>query len=247
VLTSAQASAEILNQLRVDEIVASIDTKMTEIRNEVITHRYNQSSGFSALFGLFTGQAQRSWDSATIITANPDEVEGFSRKTVTDFRNLQNTLKTYVVQNEMALAYAKAFALKTAQLAARLSKEDRKNLLPMIKTSIQFSQQLRFFGAQNVLNCVETNYVNRSSSYSAGLSSFLFSFGISEESSQVAHTTRDCSSSVNTTEVSESIVISAKLSKLDHLIASYQKQLGLLEVAEAKAEPYQTWGSPSFK
>lgn len=247
VLTAAQSSAEILNQLRVDEVVTSVESKLKEIRNEVVINHYSESTSGSILFGLLSGYAKRSWDSATIITANPEEVDGFSRKISTDFRSMQNTLKNYVQKNETALAYAKAFALKTVQLSTKLSAADRQNLLPMIKTAVQFSQQLRFLGEQNILKCIETNYANRSKSTSSGIGGLLLSFNISASESQVAHTTQSCSGSVNTAEVSESVLVSAKLSRLDLLIWSYQKQLGLLEVVETKAEHYETWGSPSFK
>jgi hypothetical protein len=247
VLTSAQASAEILNQLQVDEVVTSVESKLNEIRNEVVTKHYSNSGSFSFLFGLISGGAQKSWDSAEIITANPQEVDGFSAKISSDFRTLQSKLIQFVVSNENSLAYAKAFALKTAQLAVKLSPQDRKNLLPLIKTTIQFSQELKFFGAQSILKCVQTNYADRSSSENYNLGGLLLSFGLSKQEDQTAHTTQNCSSSVATTETSESILISSKLNRLDVLIASYQKQLGLLEVVETKAEPFQTWGSPHYK
>jgi len=247
VLTSAQASAEILNQIHVDEIVKTIDTKMTEIRNEVVTHKYNTAGNFSFLLGMVSANAQAKWDSATIVTTNPEEVDGFSRKISSDFRSVQSDLKLFVKANEIALAYAKAFALKTVQLGTKLSATDRKNLLPLIKSSVQFSQQLRFLGAQNILKCIETNYADRARSGSANINLLFMSFSLAADDSQLAHTTKNCSGSTQMAEVSDSILISAKLSKLDTLINSYQKELGLLEVAESKAEAYPTWGSPHYK
>lgn len=246
-LISMNFSAQILNQLRVDEVVAYTESTLTEFRQEVITNRYTAKNSFSALFGLISGGSSVSTDTAKIITTNEKEVSEFPGKIKTDFTVLQNKLMAYVRNNELGLAYAKAFALETARLATLLPAQSRDNLLPLIKHTIQFSQRLQFFGEQSIVKCLETHYADRVKSSSYSLGGLLLSLDISSEKTQLAHTEQSCSSSSNTTSLGEGAIMSVKLSKLDILIASSLRQLGLLEVVEAKAEPYQTWGSPYYK
>jgi hypothetical protein len=237
-----QASADILNELRIDQVVATTESKLVQIQKEVIASKNNQSASASLLFGLISLTASRSWDVSKIMTMNPVEVSSFPEKVKRDFQALQGELSEYIRTNELALIYAKVYTLKAIQMTLAMSPQERTYVLPHVKRSIQFSQQVQFFGWQNIATCISTDYAERSSQTSLNLGGFLGKFGFGQESQQFAHNETTCSTKSKSAGSSDDTSSAAKLRKLDMLIASYAKALSLKELTEVRASPQEFWG-----
>ena len=59
-------------------MVVSIDSQLDEIRNEVVVSKHSDNRGLSLFFGLLPiFSYNRKWDTAKILTANPEAVAAF--------------------------------------------------------------------------------------------------------------------------------------------------------------------------
>lgn len=249
-LTSASAADLLANDLKVDQIAARVDSHLNEIRNEVVVSKHSDNRGLSLFFGLLPiFSYNRKWDTAKILTANPEAVAAFPAKVSSDFQKLQKNLTEYVKENELGLVYIKAFAAKTVELATRLNSNDRTKLTPLVHSIVQKAQLLTFWGAQSISHCITTNYTHRKNSENV---SMLLSFRLGltghfkKINEQMAHTEKACTHSSAKTKVSEIELISAKIFIVDSILKQYNEKLGLMEIQESKAPYYPTWGLSDY-
>ena len=244
-LLSAQSAQQISEGIGMSQKVASVDSVLQEMREEVVTSKSNASLSFRLLF-LGWGSGEAHWDTARIITTNPAEVAGFNRRAEADFSSLQKDLRSYVKKNELQITYAKAFSAKSLQLALSLSADQRQQFQGVIKRTWAQNQAMTFVGAQNIAHCINTQYANRSQGAGLNIDGLFLSFKFGYEREQLAYSETKCAASARETEVSDEVLLSAKIAQLDSVSTFYFKQLGLMELNEATAPYYPTWGNVHF-
>lgn len=241
-LDAIRASEELLNEAKVGEIVITVDSSLKEIRKEIIIEKRTQGASTNILFSLFTASFSSSRDISKIITTNPEEVAQFSRKVSDDFKVLQHRLFSYIESNEMTLAYAKAYTLKAVQMALAMHREERRSLMSQIKRNVQLTQTLQFFGAHFISKCLSTDYTRIESSDSLSIGGLFARIGLDQSVERQPYNLTTCNSTAKIDRQTESILVSAKLGKLDLLISHSMKQLGLTEVLEVDSTKPITWG-----
>lgn len=242
---SANMVEQLIFDLKVDQMVVSIDSQLEEIRNEVIVSQHSRQTELRLFFGLLPiFSADKKWDTAKIITLNPEAVAGFPTKVALDFKKLQKNLKEYVKENELGIVYLKAFAAKTVELATKLDSKNRMQLSSLVHTIVQKAQLLTFEGGQSISHCITTNYANRESSEHL---SILASFKYGASDKLLAHSEKQCTYSSNSTKVSEVEFISANIYTVDLILKHYNEKLGLMELQESAAPYYPTWGLKDYK
>lgn len=242
---AASASQQAVSIVGAEKVVTTTNTTLNEVRQQVITGQYHEGVGGS-LLGIIKGRADHSWDTAAILTTNPEEVEGFGQKTASDYASMQKGLLNYVKQNETTIVYAKLFAAKTLQLALKLSYDDLQSVRSTISATVQKAQLLTFYGRQDVVSCVTTNYADRDAKASFSIKSILFNLNMNSDAKQLAYRQEICDGSTHQAAVSEAAILSGRIGQADSLIEYYDQQLGLKEVQESHAPFYPTWGLPAY-
>lgn len=249
-LTSAGAAEQLIYDLKVDQIAISIDSRLDEIRKELITARHSEEKGLSIFGFLPIISSNHKWDTAKIITVNPEMVSAFPAKIASDFQKLQNNLAEYVRDNEVGIVYIKAFAAKTVELSLRIGRDQRAQLAPLVHSTVQKAQLLIFWGAQRISHCITTNYAYRKDSKeSAMLIDLSFLLPIASQSTtheQMAYSEKECTYASAKAKMSEIEFISAKIFIVDAILKQYNEKLGLMELQDAKAPYYPTWGLRDF-
>lgn len=249
-LVSASASEQLISDLKVDQIAVSIDSQLDEIRNEVVISQHSEERGLSLFWGLLPiFSSNRKWDTAKIVTVNPQEVAAFPAKVASDFQKLQKNLTEYVKENELGLVYIKAFAAKTVELATRLNIKNRTQLASLVHSVVQKAQLLTFWGAQSISHCITTNYAHREKSQKIKMLlslDLLLTGHYNSNDKQLAYTEKQCSQSSAKAKVSEVEFISARIFIVDSALKHYNEKLGLMEIQESKAPYYPTWGLSDY-
>lgn len=241
-LLATNSAAGILNQIGVDQTVSSIETQISEMRQQVVKERTTQKSGIDILFGLLTGGARQTYDVAEIITVNPEVVAQAPQKIGSDFGKLQAQLVSYVNQNERAIVYAKAFVVLALKSSLQLTADERQDIMAVVKRTVQLATRLEFKAVQNISNCVTTNYVNRSQDTGLSIGGWLFSFDLSDRKEQFAYTSKTCQSSSMRASVIDAQMYSLRIAQMDRLVKSYMARVELRAVVDAKAEDSPMWG-----
>lgn len=241
-LLAASAANQVAEEIRLSTVELTVETRLNEIKNEIIVKEKNQNASASLFFGLLSGSAFRTHDVTKIITANPEEVSGFPRKTANDFRKLQSDLVSYLKANELSIFYAKIFAAKSIQLAAKSSAQELNSVIEFIAITYKNVAQFSFVGEQHINTCTTTNFANTFTAEGLKISG-IFSLNLSQSEEQFAHSESSCATSVKQFAAAESHVISERLFVADLALRAQLKNLSLIQL-NATAPEYPTWGSP---
>lgn len=240
-LKASVLANQIANELKIDQVVSSIDDVLNVKSKEVVTSERNLSGAFNILNGLVSGSGNSNYDTTKILVTNPEEVSDFSNETIVSFEKLQKRLKKYVKRNETDIFYAKILSAKALQLASKMNVEDIPEVYNQVTKTAQRVSRISFLGTQNILNCNTISYAEREEGTSVGLKSFLISFNLEDKTTHHAYEETKCSSSENTTELTEEDLASFDLMTADQSIETQGKALSL-KMLEVSAPNYPTWG-----
>lgn len=256
-------------ELRVGEVITSIDQVLTQNVKEVVAERHNESSSsglrgaINLLFLSLSGQASESsssrWDVTKLIVQNPTEVAKFDRKAQAGFRNVQTNLIKYMENNEKELIHLKELGLQNLAAAYELIQAGERIPIAELEETAALVMDLNFLGVHEVTRCVRVKYANRSSrshdsgSFGARGRFLFFSANLGGESEQkkywrqLAHTETKCESNTNQIKLhSDSTVYYVNLSRLDRMLEDWIVAVDLALLANTKAPYYPTWESPYY-
>lgn len=245
-LTAAIEAQTLADRGGFDEIVSSIETKLQENREEVVTESVRRGAGFSILFGLLGGSAHQNYDIARILTTNPSTVARFTSMKETQFRRLQGKIQAHAQKNETELFYAKALTAKALQVAAGLPHEELKEIYGYLTETAQRVSRVSFLGLQNITSCTQTDYAQRSRSWGVALSGII-SFNIGESHNQNPYRETTCNRTTVTASESELALRSVDIMLADQALQLALSRLSLKMFDEATAPIYPTWGSSYIK
>ena len=242
-LKAAYLAKEIADKSNFDEMVVTMNRTLTEKQEEVVTEDHRAGGSFRILFGLIGGSAHKTYDSAKILTANPKQVEAFTRIKARDFRKLQVKLESYTEKNETELFYAKIFAAKALEMTARLPIDEMSQIYSIVMSAVQRVSYVNFIGFQNITNCIRVDYAERKRSWGISLSG-LIGLSLGESETRRAYRETTCNSETIEHSVSELALNSVDLYLADAILVEQFQKLQLKIVDEVEAPVYPTWGSP---
>jgi hypothetical protein len=190
-----QRIAQIRRQIGVDTVVASVESKLMEMRQEKListkTRTANASlgGGLLALFGIGASASYESVRNITqILTVNAEEVARFPQKQARDFARLQSDVRTFIQSKGPEIAQMKMLALESVnslirihELAQAARQRGISVAMPLFEMSDVIAAhkavtELEFSGVQMIVHCVTTNYIGYTDSMNAsGSASILFS------------------------------------------------------------------------
>ncbi len=228
--------------LQVNQVVVSTETKLTELHQEKVTSR--TSAGFS-LFGLLlSGGGSYSSQTTDMFLQNPDEKNNFSSKKEKDLLKLKSDLRSYLNTNIDGIVLLKLVHLKMLSLAYKMNYTNLTYLESLSLTNSKIS----FSGLQAVTHCVQKNYIDDTTSASAGISILgLIGFSATYESTVYAKTTKSCESSFNRISSDREPIMLISLNRLDDKIASMKKLIFLNALNKSQADYFPTFDSPYYK
>jgi hypothetical protein len=241
-LKAAGIANQIAAESHFDELIKTMTTALHENREEVITDTSSDHAGFN-IFGLISGSVYKKYDTAKILTTNPEEVQNFSRKAAKDFDRLQKELNKYIKKHETEIFYAKVFSAKSLELTAKISSRDIPQIYNYVTQTAQKMSTVSFSGVQNILKCTSTDYAERSTGEGIKLKILFSSLNLSTKKEHMAYSETICDSTSSTIESSEVISQSTSLMFADETLESAEDTLAL-KMLEAKAPSFPTWGSP---
>jgi hypothetical protein len=234
-------SAQIASNIKMDEVVNSVDSVLNIEQEEVVVSHKNESASFRILGGLFSGSLGHNYNTTKIIQTNSEEVYAFSTKKQRSFAKLQKQLKAYIAKNETDIFYSKVFAAKALQLAAKMNVENIQEVYSLVTKTAQQVEVISFLGVQNISECIETNHAARVDGLSASLKGFLLSFNVGDKTTYNAYEETSCENSVNAYKVNENDIASFELRVADENLIIEGKNLSL-KMLKATAPTYPTWG-----
>lgn len=241
-LRSSYIAQDIAKAGKFDEIVASVTTTLTEKKKETVTDKYSASAGLRLLFISASGSLK--FDAVKILTTNPEDVARFSEVKERDFNKVQKKLDKHLQKYETEFYYSKAFATKSLQLASKASIDEVNEIKDVLLETVYNVSSMNFLGVQNIMNCTEMKYANRSQSAGFNVSAFLFSINAGAKHSQKGHKETACTATSEEISISESKLSSLELFEIDEALDNEAKLFSLKVVKETKAEEYPTWGLP---
>lgn len=245
-LKAAALAHQLMDQTGQAGVIASVERTFLEKKKEVVTEETSLAASFKLFFGLVGGSAQASWDTAKLLTTNPEEVATYSSIKARDFLRLQKTLMKYLLKNETELFFAKIFAAKAVELTSKLPVEEVSAVYGYVMKSAQLVSAVSFSGFQTVTNCLQIDYADRASGWGIRLKG-LVSVRVGQQSTQIAHQETTCSQEQRESRAEELALNSADLMIADHILKEQNQILGLKLVRESSAPMYPTWGSPNIE
>lgn len=244
-LQASVAAMNISQSIGSERVVAQVESRLDEIRNEVVTAEYSGKASFSLFFGLFSGKVKGSYNVTELLVANPREVDGFPAKVQRDLARLRSDLLSYLQKNEAELANMKLFAAKGLDLASRLDSSNRAAVLPYVLKAKQLAQRFTVYGMQTVSHCITTNHAKTKNELGFKLNLLFVKLKFSGTEKNKAYSETSCESSSAMTSVNEAALLSPALINADLLLAQYDQSLGLSQLTQ-EAPYYPTWGLGSY-
>lgn len=242
-LRAASAANKIAEDSQFDAMVISIDTNLSEQREEVISGTSKGKAGLS-LFGLFSASGSYKFDTVKILTTNADEVDAFSRKEAREFKKLQKKLQKFVRKNEPQVLAAKLFAAKAIELASKLPAAEIAEVYSVVTKAAQRVSKVSFIGLQNVQHCITTDHARSSRRSKVELSALVA--WISAEKKETTHAYSETSCESRAVQVSSVVEGSYELLLADEYLESASDSLSLKILNEAEAPYFPTWGSSDY-
>lgn len=178
--STARQIREIHRKLGVNSVVQTINTTLTEVRNETVTEKFanKHSSSIggsgSGLFGLlFSGsfgssnESSSKWDVTKVLVQNPEEVATFNHRVRSELSGLQSQMLQYLDKNESDLIRLKELCVVNLAQAFQLMQDPKfqqatdPRFLQELATTARIATELTFHGQQVVTRCVQTNFAAR--------------------------------------------------------------------------------------
>lgn len=245
-LKAAALAHQLIDRTGQASVIASVERTFLEKKKEVVTQETSLAASFKLFFGLLGGSAQASWDTAKLLTTNPEDVAMFSSIKARDFSRLQRTLTKHLLKNETELFFAKIFAAKALELTSKLPIEEVSEVYGYVMKSAQLVSAVSFSGFQIVTNCLQVDYADRANGWGIRLKG-LVSVRVGQQSTQNAHQETTCSQEQRESAVEELALNSADLMIADHILREQNQILGMKLVRESTAPMFPTWGSPNIE
>lgn len=239
---SLSLANQLSNNLGVDKVVASTESSLHAIENEVITSSSTDGLKFN-LLGLIKFKGKRTQHKTSWILSNPDEVAQFPTKVERDLESLKSDLNSYARDNAKSIIYLKALTAKTIQLAAKLSGEDRLRYAGYVDRLYSQSQFLTFIGVQTVLSCTTRNHGAYTNDLSVGLSGLLLSLNFRDTIDHKSYTDSSCSAQVKSEMVTDN---GDDYLSLETLIDSLYQKFSLELLSDSHAPLFPTFGNPYY-
>jgi hypothetical protein len=239
IIIAASLANSIAREAHFDEMITSIGATLTTKENEVVTNGESTQAGFN-FFGLISGKFSEGYDVAEIVISNPEEVEAFNSIKAGNLLKLQRNLKSYLTKNETSLFYSKLFATKALQLALKIPFEETTDIQNVLLKTVQRVSMVSFLGVQNIMNCTQTDYANRTSGWGLNIKGFI-AFGLSDQEKQYAHQVKSCQSSTENASMVEAMLNSADLMLIDQTLSTSRKKLEMKMIMESEAPAYPSW------
>lgn len=239
-------SLRLVNQLSiglgVDKVVATTESSLHAVENEVITSSSSDGLKFN-LLGLIKFKAKRDRHETSWILSNPNEVAQFPTKVEKDLERLRADLNSYIRDNGKSIVYLKALTAKTIQLAAKLSVENRLRYSGYVDRLYTQSQFLTFIGVQTILSCTTRNHAGYTDDLSVGLSGLLLSLKFKNTTRHNSYKATTCSAQ----ERSEMTTTGGDdLMNLDSLIDTLYQDFSVALLRDSHAPPFPTFGNPYY-
>lgn len=239
---SLSLANQLSNNLGVDKVVASTESSLHSIENEVVTSSTSNGLKFN-LLGLIKFKGKRTQHKTSWILSNPDEVAQFPTKVERDLESLKSDLNSYIRDNAKSIVYLKTLTAKTIQLAAKLSNENRLRYSGYVDRLYTQSQFLTFIGVQTILSCTTRNHAGYTDDLSVGLSGLLLSLKFKNTTNHNSYTATTCSaherSEITTTGGND-------LMNLDSLIDVLYQDFSVALLRDSHAPLFPTFGNPYY-
>lgn len=242
-LVAARYALERYEKIGFEKEAISVTTELIRKNREIIAEE-SHTGGKVSFFGIFSIKGGYHYDVAKIVNTNPREVARFSTTLERDFEKLQKKIRKLTVKHQDDLIFSKVMAAKSLELANKLSISELQEIYPVISRVAQKMTNLNFLGIQNVLNCTNTRYADRSSGAKLKIRFLLFSLKLAKGKEQNAHTEKVCSSEERSVAMDPFLDSTSALQSADAALSSYGQAVSMKLFTEVEAEYYPTWGSP---
>lgn len=261
---AAQLISDMYQGLGVGQVIARVNTAMTEIRDEVVVSSYtkrNNASLGASLLGLLSLRANYKsynyYDVTKIITRNPEEVAQFPSRVENELNRLRSDLLKYINKNADRITLMKYLGILYFQMVNESSDANEPIYVDEFARILGLLDTLNFLGEQTVTACVATNHANwrKTDDWSAGAAlrilfiSLNAGGGRSSEEIHHAYTEGTCQSTVNQVQVSQGdMVWNVNLTRVDSILKEWAAVASLkVQLAPGSAPLFPTFNSPYYK